>query len=71
MDEQVEILLVEDNPNDVELALHAFSKYKLSNRIYVARDGAEAIDFIFCKLFHSNFSFLVKNFVNCLLKRCC
>ncbi|MAS38061.1 MAG: two-component system response regulator [Anaerolineaceae bacterium] len=49
MDEQVEILLVEDNPNDVELALHAFSKYKLSNRIYVARDGAEAIDFIFCK----------------------
>jgi len=44
----VEILLVEDNPNDVELALHAFQKYKLTNRIHVVRDGAEALDFIFC-----------------------
>ena len=46
-DGPVEILLVEDNPNDVELALHALQKNKLSNRIHVARDGAEALDFIF------------------------
>ena len=46
-DGPVEILLVEDNPNDVELALHALHKNKLSNRIHVARDGTEALDFIF------------------------
>jgi len=45
---QVEILLVEDNPNDVELTLHAFKKNNLSNRIQVARDGAEALEFLFC-----------------------
>ena len=44
----VEILLVEDNPDDVALALHAFRKHKLANHIQVARDGAEALDFIFC-----------------------
>ncbi len=44
---KVEILLVEDNPNDVELALHAFKKNKLVNCVHVARDGAEALDFIF------------------------
>jgi two-component system, response regulator len=44
----VEILLVEDNPNDVELALHALAKNNLANRIQVVRDGAEALDFIFC-----------------------
>jgi CheY-like chemotaxis protein len=45
--EPVEILLVEDNPNDVELTLRAFRRLNLSNRIRVARDGAEALDFIF------------------------
>ncbi|MGH7826107.1 MAG: response regulator [Candidatus Binatia bacterium] len=45
----VEILLVEDNPNDLELALHALRKNNLSNRIEVARDGEEALDFIFGK----------------------
>jgi CheY-like chemotaxis protein len=45
----VEILLVEDNPNDVELALHALKKNKLINRIQVARDGEEALDYVFCK----------------------
>lgn len=44
----VEILLVEDNPNDVELALHALAKHHLANRIQVVRDGAEALEFIFC-----------------------
>src|SRR5258708_32799378 len=44
----VEILLVEDNPNDVELTLDALRENKLTNRIEVVRDGAEALDFIFC-----------------------
>ena len=43
----VEILLVEDNPDDVELTLHALRTNNVSNRIQVARDGAEALDFIF------------------------
>jgi two-component system response regulator len=43
----VEILLVEDNPDDVQLTLHAFAKNKFSNRIHVVRDGAEALDFVF------------------------
>jgi two-component system response regulator len=45
----VEILLVEDNPNDVELTLHALKENNLSNHIEVVRDGAEALDFIFCQ----------------------
>ena len=44
----VEILLVEDNPNDIKLAMHAFKKHQLANRVQVARDGAEALEFIFC-----------------------
>ncbi len=44
----VEILLVEDNPNDEILALHAFKKQNLANRVHVVRDGAEALDFVFC-----------------------
>ncbi len=47
MTEIVEILLVEDNPNDEELALHALKKNNLANHIHVARDGAEALEFIF------------------------
>lgn len=43
----VEILLVEDNPNDLELALHALKRNKLANRIHVVRDGAEALEFLF------------------------
>lgn len=43
----VEILLVEDNPNDAELALHAFKRYKISNSVHVVRDGAEALDYVF------------------------
>jgi two-component system response regulator len=45
----VEILLVEDNPQDLELALRALKKANFSNRIQVARDGEEALDFIFCE----------------------
>jgi two-component system response regulator len=49
----VELLLVEDNPQDLELALRALRTAKLSNRIHVARDGAEALEFIFCEGVHS------------------
>ena len=44
---EVEILLVEDNPSDEELTLRALKKYKLSNNIFVVRDGAEALDYVF------------------------
>jgi two-component system response regulator len=44
---QVEILLVEDNPNDAELTLRAFRARNLANQVFVARDGAEALDFFF------------------------
>jgi CheY-like chemotaxis protein len=46
-DHVVEVLVVEDNPQDLELTLRALRKAKLSNRIQVARDGKEALDFIF------------------------
>jgi two-component system, response regulator len=45
----VEILLVEDSPQDLELAMRALRKGNLTNRIQVARDGAEAMEFIFCE----------------------
>lgn len=47
--EQVEILLVEDNPSDEELTLHALRKKNLVNKIHVVRDGEEALDYIFCR----------------------
>jgi len=43
-----EILLVEDNQDDAELALHALRRENLANKIQVARDGEEALDFLFC-----------------------
>ena len=43
----VEILLVEDNPRDAELTLRALKKHNLANHVHVAKDGAEALDYIF------------------------
>ena len=43
----VEILLVEDNPSDVELTLHALKRNNVTNPVHVARDGAEALDYLF------------------------
>ena len=43
----VEILLVEDNPRDVEMTLRALKKRNLANKVQVAKDGAEALDFLF------------------------
>ena len=45
----VEILVVEDNPRDAELTLRALKKNNLANNILVAKDGAEALDFFFCR----------------------
>ena len=48
MNDAVEILLVEDNPSDVKLALHAFRTHRIANNVQVVRDGAEALEFLFC-----------------------
>jgi two-component system, response regulator len=49
MSDAVEILLVEDNPADAELTIHALRKSKLVNHIQLLPDGAEALDFVFCR----------------------
>jgi CheY-like chemotaxis protein len=43
------ILLVEDDPKDVELTLSALGEYSLANEIAVARDGVEALDYLYCR----------------------
>ncbi len=43
----IEILLVEDNPQDVELTLRALKRHNLANKVHVVKDGAEALDFLF------------------------
>jgi CheY-like chemotaxis protein len=43
------ILIVEDDPNDVELTLTALDEYKLANEVVVARDGEEALDYLYCR----------------------
>lgn len=47
--EYVEILLVEDNPTDAELAIRALRKKNLANNLVWVRDGEEALDFVFCR----------------------
>jgi two-component system response regulator len=46
--DSIEILLVEDNPNDEELTLYALKRNNISNHIRVVRDGAEALEYLFC-----------------------
>lgn len=50
----VELLLVEDNPQDLELALRALRKAHLADCIHIARDGTEALDFVFCEGPHAS-----------------
>jgi CheY-like chemotaxis protein len=54
---EIEILLVEDNEADEELAIHALRTNNLANQIHVARDGEEALDFLFCRGKHNGRGF--------------
>ena len=51
--DQARVLLVEDNPSDLELTLHALERGRFGNRIDVVRDGAEALDYLFAKGGHA------------------
>ncbi|SRR6266851_5801391 len=46
---ETDILLVEDSKDDAELAIHALRRENLANNIFTARDGEEALDFLFCR----------------------
>src|SRR5438128_8110756 len=50
--QDLEILLVDDNPSDIELTIYSLKQNRLANSIYVAEDGKEALDFIFCRARH-------------------
>jgi two-component system, response regulator len=52
MEEKI-ILLVEDNPDDVELTIRAFKKNNILNRVIVAKDGVEALDYLFVTGVHA------------------
>jgi CheY-like chemotaxis protein len=49
MSEYGRILVVEDDPRDVELTLTALDEYKLANEVIVVRDGKEALDYLYCR----------------------
>jgi CheY-like chemotaxis protein len=49
MSELARILLVEDDPRDVELTLTALGEYNLANEVVVARDGEKALDYLYCR----------------------
>ena len=49
MNNEPEILLVEDSQEDVDLTLHTLRREKLANKIFIVRDGEEALDFLFCR----------------------
>ena len=54
IDNMVDIVLIEDNPDDVEMTLDALKTHNLSNRVKVLRDGEEALDYIFCTGRHAD-----------------
>jgi CheY-like chemotaxis protein len=54
---EVDILLVDDSQDDVDLTLHALRSENLANHVFVARDGEEALDFLFCSGPHAGRSF--------------
>ena len=56
--EIVDILLVEDNPNDVELMLRALKKNNLANPLHHVEDGAAALDFVFCRGMYGDRNFV-------------
>jgi len=49
MNELGRILIVEDDPKDVELSLTALEEYNLANEVVVTRDGEEALDYLYCR----------------------
>jgi CheY-like chemotaxis protein len=49
MSELARILLVEDDPRDVELTMTALGEYNLANEVVVARDGEKALDYLYCR----------------------
>jgi two-component system response regulator len=51
--EQVEILLAEDNPEDAEMTMRALRRNNLANQLHWVKDGAEALDYLFCKGAHA------------------
>jgi len=54
IESSVELVLVEDNPNDLDLVLHALRKSGLKEKIQVLRDGAEALEYMFCEGKYAN-----------------
>src|SRR3977135_2443270 len=54
---EIDILLVDDSQEDVDLTLHALRAENLANRVFVARDGEEALEFLFCTGLHAGRSF--------------
>jgi two-component system response regulator len=54
---EVDILLVDDSQDDIDLTLHALRAENLANHVFVAHDGEEALEFLFCTGPHSNRSF--------------
>ena len=53
MTRSIEVLLVDDSPADVELTVHVLRHNQLANKIQIAEDGKEALDFIFCRGEHA------------------
>src|SRR4029077_4986804 len=61
--DEVDILYVEDDAADIELTLVALRRGRIANQIQVARDGAEALDFLFCRGVYANRQFLTPKLV--------